>query len=93
MSENILLSVAGDLLSEMRVIAQHGDYFEVQEETELEYRMMELLNRKCGIEKNFSKGLLPVIRSALFCFHMLVLALPALAQPFQIPRLLQIFLI
>jgi hypothetical protein len=41
MSENIPLSVSADLLSETRVMAQHGDYLEVQEETELEYMMTE----------------------------------------------------
>jgi hypothetical protein len=38
--------------------------------------MMELLNRRCGTEKNLPKDLLPVIKAAPFCFHMLVLEEP-----------------
>jgi hypothetical protein len=42
--------------------------------------MTELLNKRCGTEKNLLKDLLPVKKSALFCFHMLVLALPAVSS-------------
>jgi hypothetical protein len=57
----------------------------------VDQRMTELLNRRCGVETNFSKDLLPVTKPSLYCFHVLGHAFSALAQPFCIPGPSQMF--
>jgi hypothetical protein len=66
-------------LSKIKVISFNSDYFEVQQVTEQEHRKKQLLNRWYGTEKSFSDDLLPLTKSALFCFCMSVLALLVLA--------------